>query len=265
MTFSNNYLNKFLVGSFFIATSSCQPNLISKEEQSSEPNTNTLQSKVITEEVIDSAYITATATYTDVEAHLIKMGLVNIQELEPSIKVDLRYSSSNNFMNADVYGDWQNAYLQPDVAEKLVLAQMLLKSKFPNYSLLILDAARPVSVQYKMWKMLEMPSSEKTKYLSNPLNGSLHNYGAAVDLTIVNEMDEELDMGTAYDFFGEEAHPAKEMQMLFEDKLTEEQINNRKLLRDVMIKAGFTPLSTEWWHFNSCSRPDAMQKYKIIP
>lgn len=265
MRFSNNYLNKFLVGSFFIATTSCQITSISNEEQRSEPQTDTLHSEIITEEIIDSVAITATATYTDIEAHLIKMGLVNIQELEPSIKVDLRYSSSNNFMKTDVYGDWENAYLQPDVAEKLVLAQMLLKSKFLHYSLLVLDAARPMSVQYKMWKMLDMPASEKIKYLSNPLNGSLHNYGAAVDLTIVNEMGEELDMGTEYDFFGEEAHPAKEMQMLLEGKLTEEQINNRKLLREVMLKAGFSQLPTEWWHFNSCSRPEAIQKYQIIP
>jgi zinc D-Ala-D-Ala dipeptidase len=204
-------------------------------------------------------------SYTDIEAHLIKMGLVNVKDIEPSLQVDLRYSTENNFMNSDVYGEWENAYLQPDVAEKLQLAQLLLKSKFPNYSLLILDAARPVSVQYKMWKMLDMPSSEKTKYLSNPQNGSLHNYGAAVDLTIVNEMGEELDMGTPYDFFGEEAHPAKEMQMLLEGKLSEEQINNRKLLREVMIKADFSVLPTEWWHFNSCSRPKAMQLYQIIP
>lgn len=261
MTFSNNFLNTILVGSFFIAISACQP-ITKNEEQNSKNKTDTIHSENIKKDVIDSVAITA--TYTDIEAHLIKMGLVNIQEIEPSIKVDLRYSSTNNFMNTDVYGDWENAYLQPDVAEKLMLAQMLLKTKFPNYSLLILDAARPVSVQYKMWKMLEMPSAEKTKYLSNPQNGSLHNYGAAVDVTIVNEMGEELDMGTPYDFFGDEAHPSKEMQMLLEGKLTEEQINNRKLLRDVMQKAGFTQLPTEWWHFNACSRPQAIQKYPLI-
>lgn len=262
MTFSNNFLNTILVGSFFIAISACHPTS-RNEEHNSRPTTDTIHSENIKKDVKDSVAITA--TYTDIEAHLIKMGLVNIQEIEPSIKVDLRYSSTKNFMNSDVYGDWENAYLQPDVAEKLMLAQMLLKTKFPNYSLLILDAARPVSVQYKMWKMLEMPSAEKTQYLSNPQNGSLHNYGAAVDVTIVNEMGEELDMGTPYDFFGDEAHPSKEMQMLLEGKLTEEQINNRKLLRDVMQKAGFTQLPTEWWHFNACSRPQAIQKYPLIP
>jgi D-alanyl-D-alanine dipeptidase len=55
------------------------------------------------------------------------------------------------------------------------------------------------------------------------------------------------------------------MQLLLEGRLTEEQINNRKLLRDIMHKAGFSYLPTEWWHFNSCSRPEAMQKYRIIP
>ncbi|MFN4234663.1 MAG: M15 family metallopeptidase [Bacteroidia bacterium] len=264
MTFSNIFLNTILVGSFFITISACQP-IIRNNELYTTPKTDSLNSETIINKIEDSIAITSTITYTDIEEHLIKMGLVNIQEIDPGIKVDLRYSSTNNFMNADVYGDWENAYLQPDVAEKLVLAQMLLKSKFPNYSLLILDAARPVSVQYKMWKMLEMPSAEKTKYLSNPQNGSLHNYGAAVDVTIVNEMDEELDMGTPYDFFGEEAHPSKEMQLLLEGKLTEEQINNRKLLRDVMQKAGFTQLPTEWWHFNACSRPQAIQKYQLIP
>lgn len=260
MKFSSLYLNTLVVGSLLFY--SCNSETLRLEKK--ETNHSIIENKpevTTSDSIIEDAPI----TYTDIESHLIKMGLVNIKDLEPSIKVDLRYSTTNNFMNTDVYGDWENAYLQPDVAEKLVLAQMLLKSKFPNYSLLILDAARPVSVQQKMWKMLDMPSAEKTKYLSNPQNGSLHNYGAAVDLTIVNEFGEELDMGTPYDFFGEEAHPAKEMQMLLEGKLTEEQIKNRKLLRDVMQKAGFSQLPTEWWHFNSCSRPAAMQKYPIIP
>lgn len=261
MKFSKNYLNKILVGSFFII--SCNTDFIQKEDKKDIKDSSVVVK--IEANDIDSLEILPPPSYTDIETHLIKMGLVNIKALEPSIKVDLRYSTTNNFMNTDVYGDWENAYLQPDVAEKLVLAQLLLKSKYPNYSLLILDAARPVSVQQKMWKMLDIPSVEKTKYLSNPQNGSLHNFGAAVDLTIVNEMGEELDMGTPYDFFGEEAHPAKEMQMLLEGKLTEEQINNRKLLRDVMRKAGFSQLPTEWWHFNSCSRPEAIQKYHIIP
>jgi D-alanyl-D-alanine dipeptidase len=263
MMFSKTYLNFILVGSFFMIQSSCKQTSRS-DDFVSQNLKDSINLKTDFEES-EASPISYPQSYTDIETYLIKNGLVNIQELDSSIKVDLRYSSTNNFMNTDVYGDWENAYLQPDVAEKLVIANLLLKSKFPNYSLLVLDAARPVSVQQKMWNMINLPIAEKIKYLSNPQNGSLHNYGAAVDVTIVNEIDEELDMGTPYDFFGEEAHPAKEMQLLLEGKLTEEQINNRKLLRDIMHKAGFSYLPTEWWHFNSCSRPEAMQKYRIIP
>lgn len=262
--FSKTYLNFILVGSFFMIQSSCKQTNSSNNFIQKNIN-DSISLKTELENLNEDSKINSPHYYTDIEAYLIKNGLVNIQELDSSIKVDLRYSSTNNFMNTDVYGDWENAYLQPDVAEKLVLANMLLKSKFPNYSLLILDAARPLSVQQKMWNMLNLPTAEKIKYLSNPQNGSLHNYGAAVDVTIVNEKDEELDMGTPYDFFGEEAHPAKEMQLLLEGKLSEEQIKNRKLLREIMQKAGFSYLPTEWWHFNSCSRPEAMHKYKIIP
>lgn len=263
MMFSKTYLNFILVGSFFMIQCSCKQTS-RNDDFVSQNLKDSINLKTDFEES-EASPISYPQSYTDIETYLIKNGLVNIQELDSSIKVDLRYSSTNNFMNTDVYGDWENAYLQPDVAEKLVIANLLLKSKFPNYSLLVLDAARPVSVQQKMWNMINLPIAEKIKYLSNPQNGSLHNYGAAVDVTIVNEIDEELDMGTPYDFFGEEAHPAKEMQLLLEGKLTEEQINNRKLLRDIMHKAGFSYLPTEWWHFNSCSRPEAMQKYRIIP
>jgi D-alanyl-D-alanine dipeptidase len=163
-----------------------------------------------------------------------------------------------------VYGDLENAYLQKDVAEKLVLAQLFLKSKFPYYSLIIYDAVRPRKVQKIMWDIIQVPKEEKTKYLSNPISGSLHNYGAAVDVSIIDERGTELDMGTKYDYFGELAYPEKEEQMIKEGKLTYKQIENRKLLRNSMEQAGFSPLETEWWHFNSCSRVAAMQKYSII-
>ena len=115
-----------------------------------------------------------------------------------------------------------------------------------------------------MWDTVKIPMAEKTKYLSNPKYGSLHNYGAAVDISIVDEKNIPLDMGTSYDFFGELAYPEKEQQMLREGKLTQQQIDNRKLLRAVMQKASFFNIQTEWWHFNSCTREFAAQNYKII-
>jgi len=198
------------------------------------------------------------------EQRLVDSGLVNVQLLDPNIKVSLKYSTTDNFLGIDVYGDFDKAYLQKDVAEKLVNAQNYLVSKHPYYSLIIYDAVRPRSIQRKMWDTVDVPLSERTKYLSNPKYGSLHNYGAAVDISIVNEQGIALDMGTKYDYFGELAYPEREEQMAQQGKLTYQQINNRKLLREVMLQAGFFNIQTEWWHFNSCYRKEAIQKYSIV-
>lgn len=198
------------------------------------------------------------------EKKMINAGLININELDSTIVVDLKYSSTDNFLHTDVYEDLDKCFLQRDVAEKLVLAQMLLKSQYPYYSLIVYDGARQRSVQKKMWDILKLPVREKTKYLSNPNSGSLHNFGAAVDLSIVDEKNKELDMGTKFDYFGELAYPEKEEQLNIHGELSFNQISNRKLLRSVMEQAGFFNIETEWWHFNSCSRAVAMKKYKII-
>jgi D-alanyl-D-alanine dipeptidase len=189
---------------------------------------------------------------------------VDIKDVDSSIKVDLKYSSYDNFLCTDMYGDLEKAYLQPDVAEKLKSAQQSLRKKYPYYSLIIYDAVRPRSIQAKMWDTLKLPFSVRTKYVSNPQNGSLHNFGAAVDLSIIDENGIVLDMGTPYDFFGELAYPREEERMIKEGKLSYKQLLNRKILRDVMLEAGFMDITTEWWHFNSCFRSQAISKYKII-
>jgi zinc D-Ala-D-Ala dipeptidase len=201
---------------------------------------------------------------TLMEQRIIEAGLIDIKTIDTSIVVDLKYSTKNNFLGIDVYGDFNKCYLQPDVAEKLKTAQQLLKSKFPYYSLIVYDAVRPRSIQYKMWDTINVSYYDRPKYLSNPKYGSLHNYGAAVDVSIINENGYELDMGTAFDYFGELAYPEKENSMLAEGKLTRTQWLNRELLRDVMKQAGFFNIQTEWWHFNSCYRSQAIVKYKIV-
>jgi zinc D-Ala-D-Ala dipeptidase len=201
---------------------------------------------------------------SSIEQQLISQGLVDIQSLDSTIVADLKYATTDNFIGADMYLGLKKAYLQPEVAEKLIKAQRILKKEHPEYSLIVFDAARPLKIQQAMWDQLLMPLNEKTKYLSNPKKGSIHNYGAAVDLSIQNNNGDLLDMGTPYDFFGDLAHPAKELVMLELGLLTQEQINNRKLLRGVMKQAGFFNISTEWWHFNSCSRDKAKELYSLI-
>jgi len=201
---------------------------------------------------------------SETERSLINAGLVNIKSMDSSIYVDLKYSTNDNFLFSDVYGDLNNGYLQKDVADKLRIAQKLLKSRFSYYSLVVYDAVRPRSIQAKMWDSIDVPARERSKYVSNPHNGSLHNYGAAVDLSIIDEQGIALDMGTPYDYFGELAYPREEQRMIREGKLTYKQLYNRQILREIMQQAGFSGITTEWWHFNSCSRNEAASRYKIV-
>jgi len=201
---------------------------------------------------------------SDFERILIANGLVNVSDIDSTIKVYLRYSTTNNFLGIDMYGDFDQAYLQPDVAEKLKNAQKYLKDTFPYYSLIIYDAIRPRSIQQMMWDSIKVSPKLRPKYLSNPKYGSLHNFGAAVDISIIDSLEKPLDMATDFDSFKELAYPVLEKQMLKKGLITQKQINNRKLLRYVMTKAGFFNIQTEWWHFNSCYRKVARTKYKLI-
>ena len=201
---------------------------------------------------------------TDFERILIANGLVNVHDVDSTIKVLLRYSTTNNFLGIDMYGDFDQAYLQPDVAQKLKKAQKYLKDTFPNYSLIIYDAVRPRSIQQMMWDSIKVSHKLRPKYLSNPKYGSLHNFGAAVDISIVDSSGKPLDMATDFDSFKELAYPIMEKTLLKKGLITQTQINNRKLLRKVMEKAGFFNIQTEWWHFNSCYRKVARTKYKLI-
>jgi D-alanyl-D-alanine dipeptidase len=201
----------------------------------------------------------------ELEQYLIDARLVDIQTISPNTLVELKYSTVDNFMGFDLYGDLTSCYLQPDVAEKLKIANEYLQMKDSTLTLLVYDGVRPRSVQQAMWDTLDMPISEKVKFVSNPKKGSLHNFGAAVDLTIAHiETGEALDMGTPYDFIGIEAYPMKEKQMLEAGRITQEAVDNRKLLRRSMKEGGFFNIQTEWWHFNSCYRKKAIELYEMV-
>lgn len=192
-------------------------------------------------------------------------GLANIQEIDSTIMVELKYSTEDNFMQKDVYGCLTNCYLQPDVAERLKVCQEELKSIDSNLTLLVYDGLRPRLVQQYMWDLLDMPINEKVKFVSNPAKGSLHNFGAAVDITLYDlSKQAPLDMGTPYDYIGVLAWPTQEAAMLQDSLLTQEQVDNRILLRKVMKEGNFFNIQTEWWHFNACYRDKAKEIYWIV-
>lgn len=200
----------------------------------------------------------------ELERELMLSGLVDIQEIDSTILIDVRYSSLNNFMKEDVYGDLEKIYLQKTVALDLKKCNAYLKEIDSSLVLLVYDGVRPRSVQQKMWDVLDLPIHEKTKFVSNPKNGSIHNFGCAVDLTIAHLNGDSLDMGAGYDDIRKIAYPRHEEKFLKSGELSLKQLNNRKLLRRVMRKGGFYNIQTEWWHFNRYSRNKAKTLFKII-
>lgn len=207
-----------------------------------------------------------TPEISELEISMQDQGLVNIQEIDSDILVELKYSSTDNFFGEDVYGILKNAYLQIPPAEALKKANQSLKEMHPNLRLLIYDAARPLSIQTILWDKLDtIPPRNRKNFVADPKEGSIHNYGCAVDLTLFDlTTNQALDMGTKYDYFGPLAYPRLEERMLIEGKLTPEQIANRKLLREVMENEGFRAITSEWWHFNYHSRKRAKELYEIV-
>lgn len=199
------------------------------------------------------------------EASMVKQGLVDVQQADPSILVDLKYTTTDNFVHKDVYGELTKAYLQPMAALKLAAASRYLQAKHSDLRLLVYDAARPRTAQVKLWNALpDMPERQRRQYVADPREGSIHSYGCAVDLTVATKDGTPLDMGTPFDYFGELAYPSREAKLLQTGKLTQKQLANRQILRTAMLRAGFTRIEYEWWHFNALSRSRAKATYRIV-
>jgi D-alanyl-D-alanine dipeptidase len=197
------------------------------------------------------------------DAAMAAAGLIDAATLDDGIMVQLVYATPYNFMGKVLYSDISRACLQPDVAQKLLNAYKALKKLRPDLTLKIYDAGRPLSIQWDMWNMVK--GTEWDYYVKNPgKGGGMHNFGAAVDLTIVDCTGKPLEMGTPYDYFGYEANTDNEDELVRAGRITARELENRLLLRKVMTGAGFQTVKSEWWHFNSCSLDEAMKKYKVI-
>ncbi len=203
--------------------------------------------------------------FSAMETYMMENGLVNIQEMDSTIQVKLIYNDTCNFLHYKIYDSLSIAFLPRDIAAKFCNAQKYLKELNCSLSLIIFDAARPHHIQKLIWDSLKMEPNIKFNYVATPWDISLHNYGAAVDVTIKDmSKNELLDMGTIIDHFGQIAAPLHEMRFLKNKQLSDTAYKNRVLLRAVMKKGGFTPINTEWWHFNSCNKDYAAQTYTLL-
>ncbi|MEM6800590.1 MAG: M15 family metallopeptidase [Bacteroidota bacterium] len=239
---------------------SCAP---SKSEAGEKEISNTDSLSNIEQAIDTPELIIEVPDTSALERTLIEQGLVNVLSIVDDIKVDMKYSSLDNFLNEDVYEDYDHCYLQKAVAEKLAKVQELIKKKDKRLSLIVFDCVRPRSVQYKMWEIVK--GTDQQKYVAAPGgSGSMHNYGAAVDLSLFHLDTGLVDMGTPFDFFGDKAQPRYEEKYLKQGIISQDQFNNRRLMRAAMLQAGFHGILSEWWHFNAFPRAEVKKRYQIV-
>lgn len=206
---------------------------------------------------------------------MLQYGLIDIQTLDKEIEVELKYATEDNFVGKNMYGSLRKAYLLPHFAKKVVEAQRILRAKHPSYSLLIYDAARPLSVQRKMRQAVE--GTPYTIYVADGTRGGRHNYGVAVDLTIVDGEGQPLDMGAEFDDFTPKAWVGEKsafslaeyvayVEMLRrKGEISDEAARNRTLLLEIMDKVGLRPYVKEWWHYQEkISMPATRERYKLL-
>jgi D-alanyl-D-alanine dipeptidase len=172
------------------------------------------------------------------ENHFRAPHLVDLATLDPTIRFDIRYASTDNFMGA-VFYDEPRAFLQRPAAEAVLRAHRRLRDH--GLGLLVFDAYRPWYVTWMFW--YATPDHQKM-FVANPASGSRHNRGAAVDMTLYDlATGEPVPMPSGYDEFSPRAFPD------YPGGTTAER-RNRELLRRVMEAEGFRVYHSEWWHFD---------------
>lgn len=194
-----------------------------------------------------------------------KYGLVNISDLDSSIVIDIKYSTSDNFTGKVLYSENVGAFCERKLADAIVGAQKELKRINPDLSLIIYDAARPISTQRYMFDIVK--NTELERYVANPYTeykGGFHNYGMAVDLAIVSKNGEMLDFGTEFDSFMPIAHSGGEAELVKQGKISQECYENRMLLYYVTGKHGMLPYAYEWWHYQLQYDENAKKEYKLL-
>ena len=201
---------------------------------------------------------------SDIERQLENIGLQNVAEEIPGIEVYMVYATPYNFMGRVLYEGLDEAYLIPEAIEKLKVANELLRKKRMDLHLVVYDAARPRSIQEQMWKVVE--NTDLEDYVANPnkSGGGPHNYGIAVDVTLVDCTGHPIPMGSEYDYFGDRSRVDMEEELLKKGEITKRELLNRQLLREIMTEAGWIIEPSEWWHFNAMPLTEASKTLTVI-
>ena len=201
---------------------------------------------------------------SEIEKGLEQIGLQSVSEEIPGIEVYMVYATPYNFMGRVLYEGLDEAYLVPEAMEKLKKANELLRKKRLDLHLVVYDAARPRSIQQQMWSVVE--NTELQDFVANPnkSGGGPHNYGIAVDVTLVDCTGHPIPMGSEYDYFGDRSRVDLEAELIEKGEINHRELLNRQLLREMMTEAGWIVEPSEWWHFNAMPLSEASQTLTVI-
>lgn len=184
-----------------------------------------------------SSYLSSkkSAVLLDINQEKDDNAFVNLKNYSRDFVFDMKYATADNFLKEQVY-PCDECFLRVKTIKALLHANQAFIAK--GYRIKLYDCYRPLAIQKKMWKIVPNPT-----YVANPKKGSIHNKGGAVDITLVDSLGVELNMGTGFDFFGPEAgHNYTD--------LSAEILANRQLLKSIMLQYNFKSFDSEWWHYN---------------
>lgn len=197
-----------------------------------------------------SAYLSSkkATVLLDINQEKEDNAFVNLKNYSHDFVFDMKYATTDNFLQEQVY-PCDECFLRVKTIKWLLLANKAFMDK--GYRIKLYDCYRPLAIQKKMWKIVPNPT-----YVANPKKGSIHNKGGAVDITLVDSMGVELNMGTGFDFFGPEASHNY-------TNLSATILANRQLLKTIMLQYNFKSFDSEWWHYNlNNSAADAVSNLK---
>lgn len=171
----------------------------------------------------------------DISKEADENAFVNLKNYSNDFIYDMKYATEDNFLKEKVYPCGE-CLLRVKTIKSLLRANAAFLEK--GFKIKIFDCYRPKSIQEKMWKIVPNPI-----YVANPKKGSIHNRGGAVDITLVTLAGTELEMGTKFDFFGEEASHNYQ-------NFSKTILENRVFLKEIMLQNNFKSFDSEWWHYN---------------
>lgn len=160
---------------------------------------------------------------------------VNLRNYSNDFVFDMKYATADNFLKEKVY-PCDECFLRVKTVKALLEANKSFLKK--GYKIKLYDCYRPKAIQKKMFQLVPDPN-----FVANPKKGSIHNRGGAVDISLVDSLGVEVNMGTKFDFFGEEASHNYQ-------NLSDEILANRKFLKEIMLQNNFRIFESEWWHYN---------------